>query len=93
MVTIDGIQFDRARYDRDADVLYLAAGDPARARDFDGTPEGHHVWYDERGRLIGVTFVGAADLLRREGRLSFTEPLGAVSHSVEAGTLAGVLAA
>lgn len=91
MIEIDGIEFDRARYDRDADVLYLAAGNPARARDFDGTPEGHHVRYDEHGRLIGVTFVGAADLLRREGRLSFTEPLGIGRHSVEPRALAGLL--
>lgn len=93
MIAIDGIEFDRARYDRDADVLYLASGDPGRARGFDGTREGHHVRYDEAGRLIGVTFVGAADLLEREGRLSFTEPLRAVRHSVEPEALAGVLAA
>ena len=40
-VNIGGITFDRVRYDRDGDVLYLHVGDPATAVDFDASPEGH----------------------------------------------------
>ena len=59
MSTIATIDFDTTHYDRDADVLYLSVGDPARAVDFDKTPEGHALRYDESGDLIGITIVGA----------------------------------
>jgi len=59
MSTIATIDFDTAHYDRDADVLYLSVGDPARAVDFDETPEGHALRYDADGDLIGITIVGA----------------------------------
>lgn len=51
--------FDTTHYDRDPDVLYLSVGDPARAVDFDESPEGHALRYDKHGDLIGVTIVGA----------------------------------
>jgi len=92
-ITVDGITFDRASYDRDADVLYLGAGDPAAATDFDGTPEGHHVRYDADGRLIGVTFVNASHLLHQEGSLRFTAPLHVGEHAIAAETVARLLAA
>ena len=34
---IANMDFDRVDYDADADVLYLAAGEPARAVEFDET--------------------------------------------------------
>lgn len=61
-LTIAAIDFDRVDYDREADVLYLSAGDPARATDFDETPDGHALRYDADGRLVGVTIVGARRL-------------------------------
>jgi uncharacterized protein YuzE len=55
--------FDRVSYDRDADVLYLATGDPARAVDFDETPDGHAVSYDSSGELVGLTLIDVRRLL------------------------------
>jgi uncharacterized protein YuzE len=55
--------FDRVRYDRDADVLYLSQGDPARAVDFDETPEGHAVSFDQQGDLVGLTLVDIRQLI------------------------------
>jgi len=55
--------FDRVRYDHDADVLYLSQGDPARAVDFDETPDGHAVSYDENGDLVGLTLIDVRELL------------------------------
>ena len=34
-----GIEFDRVDYDREVDVLYLHAGDPSNAADWDESPE------------------------------------------------------
>lgn len=62
-VHIGPYAFDRVRYDHDADVLYLAQGDPARAVDFDETPEGHAVSFDENGDLVGLTLVDIRRLL------------------------------
>jgi len=59
--------FDRVRYDHDADVLYLAQGDPARAVDFDETPGGHAVSFDENGDLVGLTLVDIRKLLDEAG--------------------------
>jgi uncharacterized protein YuzE len=55
--------FDRVRYDHDADVLYLSKGDPARAVDFDETPGGHAVSFDENGDLVGLTVIDIRKLL------------------------------
>jgi uncharacterized protein YuzE len=73
-VTIGGITFDRVRYDRDGDVLYLHVGDPAAAVDFDAAPEGHALRYAAAGRLVGVTLVNARWLLEHEGRITVTLP-------------------
>ncbi|MGI8413727.1 MAG: DUF2283 domain-containing protein [Solirubrobacteraceae bacterium] len=73
-VRINDISFDRVSYDRDADVLYLHAGDPATAVDFDGTPEGHHIRFDQDGKLVGITIVGAKRELEREGKITITIP-------------------
>jgi uncharacterized protein YuzE len=59
--------FDCVRYDHDADVLYLAQGDPARAVDFDETPGGHAVSFDENGDLVGLTLVDIRKLLDEAG--------------------------
>lgn len=61
-LTIDGIDFDRISYDRDADVLYLSSGDPAHAVDFDESADGHALRYDADGQLVGITIVGARRL-------------------------------
>lgn len=64
-IQIGPYTFDRVRYDREADVLYLAHGDPARAVDFDETPEGHAVSYDAKGELIGLTLIDVRRLLEK----------------------------
>ncbi len=89
-VTIDGIVFDRARYDADADVLYLHVGDPDAAVDFDETREGHAVRFDADGRIVGLTLVGPRGLLEREGELEITLP---VSSTISADELREALAA
>lgn len=66
-LTIGAIDFDRIDYDREADVLYLSAGDPAAAVDFDESPDGHALRFDASGRLVGITIVGARRLAE-EGR-------------------------
>ena len=62
-VQIGPYTFDRVCYDRDVDVLYLAKGDPARAVDFDQTPDGLAVSYDANSDLVGVTLIDARRLL------------------------------
>ncbi len=70
-LTIAAIDFDRIDYDREADVLYLSAGDPAKAVDFDESPDGHALRFDADGRLVGITIVGARRLVdeRRDVRV------------------------
>jgi uncharacterized protein YuzE len=62
-IQIGPYTFDRVRYDHDADVLYLSIGNPDRAADWDETPEGHAVRFDEKGDLVGLTLIGARRLL------------------------------
>ena len=88
-VTIGSVTFDRVSYDRDADVLYLSVGDPARAVDFDESAEGHALRYDADGRLVGLTIVGARPLLELDGAILVTPP----QLRVERDELAAVLAA
>lgn len=73
-VTIDGLSFERADYDTDGDVLYLARGESDGAADAALTPEGHGVRYDVDGSVIGVTIVNARWLLERDGHLTITLP-------------------
>ncbi len=73
-VTIADTTFDRVSYDREVDVLYLHVGDPRTAVDFEGTPEGHHVRFDQEGKLVGITIVGAQRELERYGRITITIP-------------------
>ncbi len=74
-VTIADIEFDRVKYDADADVLYLHAGDPSRAVDYDETPEGHAVRLGPDGELVGLTLVRPKRLLERNGELRVTLPV------------------
>ncbi|HSZ13081.1 MAG TPA: DUF2283 domain-containing protein [Solirubrobacteraceae bacterium] len=67
--------FDRVRYDHDADVLYLSHGDPARAVDFDETPGGHAVSFDEDGELVGLTVIDIRKLVdEADGELRLELP-------------------
>jgi uncharacterized protein YuzE len=73
-VTVDGLVFDRADYDTDGDVLYLARG---KLNDADAaalTPEGHGIRYDADGHVVGVTIINARWLLDRDGYLTVTLP-------------------
>lgn len=89
-VTIAGIEFDNVLYDREADVLYLQVGEPPRAAaDFDASPEGHYLRYDDRGMLFGITIVSARRILDSEGRIVITLP----ERQVEAPDLGAVLTA
>jgi len=72
-VTIDGIEFDNVTYDREADVLYLSRGVKRAATDFDASPEGHYLRYDD-GSLFGITIVNARAILEREGKITITLP-------------------
>jgi uncharacterized protein YuzE len=72
---IADIEFDHVRYDAQRDVLYLSVGEPREAADSVETPEGHLIRYDERGEIIGLTFVNAKWLTDRDGGLSYTVPV------------------
>jgi uncharacterized protein YuzE len=73
-ITIAGTVFDQIRYDADADVLYLHAGDPATASVFDESPEGHALRFDGTGKLVGVTIVNARQLLDIAAPIVITIP-------------------
>lgn len=89
-VTIADIEFDRVRYDADADVLYLHVGDPSDAVEFDESPEGHHLRFDAAGHLVGITLVRPRWLLAKDGQITISLPQ-AVALQPEA--LNGALAA
>lgn len=75
IVHIGPYAFDRVRHDHDADVLYLAQGDPARAVDFDETLEGHAVSFDENGDLIGLALIDIDRLVEEsQGELRLELP-------------------
>jgi uncharacterized protein YuzE len=89
-VTIGGIEFDHVVYDRHVDVLYLQVGPPPQAAaDFEESPEGHYLRYDEKGALFGITIVNARRILEREGKIPITLP----ERRIEATDLGDVLAA
>lgn len=73
-VHIGPYEYDDVDYDAESDVLYLAVGAPQPATDSEETPEGHIVRYDEHDRVIGVTIVGAHDLLAQDGAVALTLP-------------------
>jgi uncharacterized protein YuzE len=82
-VQIGPYTFDRVRYDAEADVLYLATGDPGRAVDFDETPEGHAVSYNADGALVGLTLVDVRRLLEKADGGKLTIELPTVANSAE----------
>lgn len=88
-IKINGLVFDRANYDADGDVLYLARGGSAEAADASLTPEGHGVRYTNDGQVMGVTIINARWLLDRDGHLTITLPQEA---HVDARDLARALA-
>ena len=73
-ITIAGTVFDRVRYDAEADVLYLHAGDPSTASIFDESPEGHSLRFDTNGDLVGVTIVNARGLVESRAPIVITIP-------------------
>lgn len=87
-VKINGLVFDRANYDADGDVLYLARGETTEASDAAVTPEGHGIRYDSEGHVIGVTIINARWLLDRDGHVTITLPQ---EVQLAAGDLAGAL--
>jgi len=87
-VTIAGIVFDNAFYDRKADILYLHVGEPETAVDYDGTAEGDATRYGPDGSLIGITILNARLRLEENGKIELTLP----EHRVEARDLGDVLA-
>ncbi|MHB8296268.1 MAG: DUF2283 domain-containing protein [Acidimicrobiales bacterium] len=89
-ITIGGVSFDRVRYDRGADVLYLHVGDPSSAVGFDESPEGHHLRFDSGGRVVGITIVGVRRDLEAGRSVSVTLP---ERVEVEPGQLREVLSA
>ena len=73
-ITVGDTTFDRVDYDAAADVLYLHVGEPNRATDFDESPEGHALRFDDTGRLVGLTIVNAKQLLDGEQPIVVTIP-------------------
>jgi hypothetical protein len=49
-------------------------GDPASAVNFDASPEGHALRFDNAGNLVGVTILNAKWLLENEGGVVITFP-------------------
>jgi uncharacterized protein YuzE len=88
-VKIAGIEFDNVTYDREADVLYLWAGEPRRPASDDASPEGHYLQFGEDGSLIAITIVNARWILEQEGKVTITLP----EHRIETTDLGSVLAA
>jgi YD repeat-containing protein len=79
-VTIAGTEFASHHYDERGDVLYLNAegyerhgGVPPAGYE---TAEGHHVEYDQHGRLISIVLINVRWLLERDGEITITWPTG-----------------
>lgn len=73
-VTIGNITFDNVSYDAEGDVLALHIGDPRTAVDYDESPEGHHLRFNDAGELVGITIMNAKWLLEQDGKLDITLP-------------------
>jgi uncharacterized protein YuzE len=73
-IHIGKLTFDHADYDADGDVLYLHIGDPQPAEG-EETPEGHIIRYAPgTPTIIGLTVIGARQVIERDGRLRITIP-------------------
>ncbi len=73
-VTIAGITFDNNEYDAIGDVLYLNVGDPDDATDFDDTPEGHNVGWNQAGEIVSIALLHPRSLLAKHGKIELTIP-------------------
>jgi uncharacterized protein YuzE len=67
-------EFDHVSYDAKGDVLYLHRGEPVKAAETLGTPEGHGVKLDSDGDVIGLTIVNAKWLVERDDQITITIP-------------------
>jgi uncharacterized protein YuzE len=86
-ITIGDTTFDHVDYDAAVDVLYLHVGDPSTAVEFDESPEGHALRFDADGRLIGLTLVGAGQLVAGgSGRVLITTPSQLVVDPADSST-------
>jgi uncharacterized protein YuzE len=73
-ITLGPVTFDRADFDADSDVLYLHLGEPREAEG-EETPEGHVLRYAPGTQtIVGLTILGARQLLDRDGTLTVTIP-------------------
>lgn len=73
-IHIGSLVFDHADYDAESDVLYLHVGAPREAEG-EETPEGHVLRYASGTQeVVGLTIVGAREVLDRDGRLVVTVP-------------------
>jgi uncharacterized protein YuzE len=73
-IKIGPVIFDHADYDGDSDVLYLHVGE-AREAVGEETPEGHVLRYAPGTQaIVGLTVVGARQILDRDGNLTVTIP-------------------
>jgi len=73
-IAIGALSFEYADYDGENDVLYLHVGDP-QVGEGEETPEGHIVRYAPgTSRVVGLTVLGAQQLLDRDGHLAITVP-------------------
>lgn len=73
-MTIGETVFDHVHYDAGADVLYLHVGDPTTAVEFGESPEGHALRFHRNGQLVGVTIVGAGELIKTGQPVVVTAP-------------------
>ncbi|HLF99498.1 MAG TPA: DUF2283 domain-containing protein [Acidimicrobiia bacterium] len=73
-ITIGDTTFDQVHYDEEADVLYLHAGGPERAVEFDESPEGHALRFDANGQLVGITIVNARSRVESREPIVVTVP-------------------
>jgi len=73
-VRIGPLEFDRASYDAEDDVLYLHSGSPREAQS-EETPEGHMLRFEPgTQRVVGLTLINARWLLDRDGAMIVTVP-------------------
>jgi hypothetical protein len=73
-ITIGPLNFDHADYDAENDVLCLHVGAPQEGEG-EETPEGHVIRYAPgTSRIVGLTVLGARQVLERDGHLAVTVP-------------------
>jgi len=85
-ITIACIEFARIHFDPRGDVLYVntEAWD-GQSRCAQASAEGHAVEFDESGRVIAMTIVGARWWLERDGELRITLPVESLTPQELAG--------